>query len=461
MRARCLPQVLRNIVTLTLASAGACACGDSSSLGSDMEQACTGLGTSTSAMSGWKPGTPVDFMVRRSETVVIQTAGAEPKLVVNEMDRTGEPCKTATDRAACEKQVAELHVVTESTCKVEWGTSREPTRTNCDALYVLFTRGDQVFALKTTPEIEEFLRPIDTKEEAIFVASSKTNLSGGCTGNDQVKWKQTGDGFEVLLYDYAGSCSPSGGHVDGVVVRVSENGDVSEVEREKARDTGPCSEGRRPCGLRSSGRAKKFRSNLGAWFARASHLEAASVVAFAQLERELEALGAPARILRALARARSDEVRHADVTSRLAKRFGATPPAVRVKRGRNRSALAIAIENAREGCVRETLGAVIALHRAERAKDAEIARAMRSIARDELRHARLSWELMEWLDAQLTARGRAAVRRAFEREIASLETELAGPPTDVAEIAGAPDERTQRMLFARVSREVWKPALAA
>jgi hypothetical protein len=185
------------------------------------------------------------------------------------------------------------------------------------------------------------------------------------------------------------------------------------------------------------------------------------VVAFAQLERELAALGAPSRILKALAEARADEVRHAHVTAGLAKRFGATPPAVRVKRGRNRGALAIAIENAREGCVRETLGAAIALHRAQRAKDAEVASAMRSIAEDELRHARLSWELMEWLDAKLTARGRAAVRRALDREIAALETELASPPRDVAEMAGAPEAATLRALFARVSSEVWKPALAA
>jgi hypothetical protein len=68
---------------------------------------------------------------------------------------------------------------------------------------------------------------------------------------------------------------------------------------------------------------------------------------------------------------------------------------------------------------------------------------------------------MEWLDAKLTARGRAAVRRALDREIAALETELASPPRDVAEMAGAPEAATLRALFARVSSEVWKPALAA
>lgn len=93
----------------------------------------------------------------------------------------------------------------------------------------------------------------------------------------------------------------------------------------------------------------------------------------------------------------------------------------------------------REGCVRETLGAVIAVHRARRAKDAEVARAMKSIAEDELR---------------------AAVQRAIAREVAALETELAEPPRDVAEIAGAPDIATFHALFQRVTAEVWSPALA-
>lgn len=440
MRSRRLPQTLRNIVALTLASAGAYAC--SGDLDSGMEPACTGQ-TNAASITGWRPGTPVDFMVMRAEFF---TAGQPEPFSTNEMERVGEPCKTASDRAACEKQLADLHVA----------NAQSPS-----AVYIAFTRGDQVFSLKNAAEMTEFLRPVDTKEEAFFVATSQGGRNAMCGGSDQLKWTEKGDGFDLLVYDFVSSCQSNDGHVDKVRVHVSSDGDVSEVDRERARDVGPCSEGRRPCGLRSKGRAKKPRSNLGAYFAKASHLEAASVVAFAQLERELAALGAPPRLLRALGRARADEVRHAEVTSRLAKRFGANAPAVRVKRGRNRNALAIAIENAREGCVRETLGAVIALHRAARAEDAEVARAMRAIARDELRHARLSWQLMEWLDTKLTARGRAAVRRAFAREVAALEGELVAPPSDVAAIAGAPDERTLRHLFARVSADVWAPLLAA
>ena len=47
----------------------------------------------------------------------------------------------------------------------------------------------------------------------------------------------------------------------------------------------------------------------------------------------------------------------------------------------------VAIENAVEGCVRETFGALIASWQAEHARDPGIKRLMRSIARDETRHA--------------------------------------------------------------------------
>ena len=53
-------------------------------------------------------------------------------------------------------------------------------------------------------------------------------------------------------------------------------------------------------------------------------------------------------------------------------------------------------ENAREGCVRETFGALIAMHQAERAGDPIIRRAMRRIAEEETRHAELAWEVASW-----------------------------------------------------------------
>jgi hypothetical protein len=58
--------------------------------------------------------------------------------------------------------------------------------------------------------------------------------------------------------------------------------------------------------------------------------------------------------------------------------------------------LEVAVENAVEGCVRETFGVAVAMIRAERAGDKQVRRAMRSIARDEMQHAELSWAVARW-----------------------------------------------------------------
>lgn len=117
--------------------------------------------------------------------------------------------------------------------------------------------------------------------------------------------------------------------------------------------------GRRPAGFLD---CPSPGSGPGAYFATLARLEAASVPAFLALRRELRAHRAPAPLLRAAARAAADEVRHARAMTALARRFGARvfnppppPPAP------PRPLLDVAAENAREGCVRETYGAALAL----------------------------------------------------------------------------------------------------
>ena len=87
--------------------------------------------------------------------------------------------------------------------------------------------------------------------------------------------------------------------------------------------------GRIPAGL-APARVARALSALGDWFAAAAHLEAASVHAFRRLHDELAAHGAPARLLRAARRAQRDEVRHARLTARMARRFGGHPVPPRV-----------------------------------------------------------------------------------------------------------------------------------
>ncbi|MGH7297351.1 MAG: hypothetical protein ACRELB_20605 [Polyangiaceae bacterium] len=66
-------------------------------------------------------------------------------------------------------------------------------------------------------------------------------------------------------------------------------------------------------------------SRLGDVFAGRAYLEEVSVHAFARLERELAAHGAPPSLRRQARRARRDEVRHTAMMARLARRFGGSP----------------------------------------------------------------------------------------------------------------------------------------
>ncbi len=54
------------------------------------------------------------------------------------------------------------------------------------------------------------------------------------------------------------------------------------------------------------------------------------------------------------------------------------------------------MENAVEGCVRETYGAVRGLVEAQTSRDRGIRHARKSIAADECRHAELAWAVHAW-----------------------------------------------------------------
>jgi hypothetical protein len=177
--------------------------------------------------------------------------------------------------------------------------------------------------------------------------------------------------------------------------------------------------GRRPEGLSP---AEVDGSSLGAHFARMAHLEAASVPAFRQLRAELRSFGAPKRLLDACSQAARDEIRHARATARLARRFGSRAPRVRLTPVAPRSLAQLAAENAREGCVRESFGALMATWQAQRAGDDEVRQLMVRIAADETRHAELAWRIHQWLLTRLDGAERLATERVLFDALAQLNS---------------------------------------
>jgi len=201
-----------------------------------------------------------------------------------------------------------------------------------------------------------------------------------------------------------------------------------------------CAGGRCPEGLaRPEGGGAG--ETLGAWLAANAHLEAASVDAFEILAAELGAHRAPPALIQAARAAIADERRHAGAIGGLAVSRGAVPPAVHVKRGPVRAAEAVATENAVEGCVRETYGALLAFRQARAATDPAIRSAMAGIARDEARHAALAWAVDRWIQALLAPAARRRVREARHEAIEQLVgARLVSLPREDRAEAGLPDE---------------------
>lgn len=198
-------------------------------------------------------------------------------------------------------------------------------------------------------------------------------------------------------------------------------------------------DGRRPEGLQQPGRPESD-SVLGAFTAHVAWLEAASVPAFLRLADELSAHGAPEHLVKAARRSAGDEVRHTRIMQALAQRHGARMPEVNVAPFTPRSLEAMLVENAVEGCVRETFGALSAGWQARTAGEAQWRRAMRSIARDELRHSELAWAVDDWARERLTPAERERVLQARRETLHSLEREVGQkvPPEELVRQAGLP-----------------------
>lgn len=215
-----------------------------------------------------------------------------------------------------------------------------------------------------------------------------------------------------------------------------------------------CIGGRRPHGYAGSG---TDLATLGGYFAEQARLEAASVRAFHDLSRALAAHGAPRVLIDACRRAAADEVVHAVLCARLARRFGAAPALEIVDAPAPVPALEdLARANAEEGCVREGWGALLAAWQAHAAADPEVRATMARIAPDEAAHATLSRAIHRWALGRLDADAAARVRAARSAAIAALSATVAeGAPAELACAAGLPDAEVAIRLLAGIHATAW------
>lgn len=218
-----------------------------------------------------------------------------------------------------------------------------------------------------------------------------------------------------------------------------------------------------------SGAGRVARSQLGLeltlqgshrsrWWARMARLEFAAVAAFLELAADLERLGAPSELVDRARDAAEDERVHTKMCADMA---GMAMPSVAStaehREHRPASLLEFARVNASEGCIRESFAALEALVQSHCASDATARAVLRRIARDETRHAQLSWDIDAWAAQGLSKRGKYRVQRSRRAAIRRTWRSLSRHPTcrahsDVA--PGQPDPPGRQWLFRGFVREV-------
>jgi hypothetical protein len=347
-------------------------------------------------------------------------------------DEVGSRCAGATDVVACDAAVEESRSI----------LSQHLTATSADA----------VTRYTTHDEIVGFTGEVDTAGEALLVVWH-AGYNIGCEDISRGAVRERVDGWEVVATRMTADCDPV--ETTTYLLHVSRSGELTELHSEVTSSTPGVCVGRRPLGLEASERTAS-PSKVGAFFAEIAHLEASAVVAFRVVSHELHAHGAPVALVRAARDAADDEVRHAAAMGRIARRFGAEPAEVRVEPRPVRSLYQIALDNACEGCVRETFGALVGTHQAVAATDTEIATALADIARDETRHAALSWSIAEWIEGRLTEEERAEIRTARARAVVELRAEMAcAPDPELVRAAGLPSAPAAVALVDQMARDLW------
>jgi hypothetical protein len=391
---------------------------------------------------------PLSGLARDLDSLEIGAgAGAEATPIVT----AGTPCSGAEQPQQCQaERAAFLDALPPSSCPDVCYTTT----------YVLSTEGDRVNGMSNdAATLHSLLGDIDTPAEARFVLAANQHFVS-CGSNDYTVYRLVPDGVEVRWYGVLTGCPYTYGWTFRLVTHdaeiVEQGSSLASVDPFTCLVTG-----RRPEGLVATP-SEPAPCALGRYFQDAAALEWASVPAFEALARELRALGAPRALLRKVERAIADEIEHGQRMTKLAARHAAEVRAPVVRAMPLRDRLALALDNAVEGCVRETFGAVLATYQAAHAQDGAISQTFAKISVDETRHASLAWQLQAWLEAELTPAQRARVRAAQRAAIEALERELElQHEPALRTLAGLPDAPTALSLHAELTRTLWARPLAA
>ena len=184
------------------------------------------------------------------------------------------------------------------------------------------------------------------------------------------------------------------------------------------------------------------RRALAAYWAQEALNEHASVASFARVILQLLGLGAPAELVEAAQRALAEETAHATSAFGLASAYAGkelAPSALDLAGVMDGPLTAERALSAtwREGCVAETVSALILAETASRATDPCVRAELERVAREELEHAELAWRTVAWL-----------LRSASTSLLSLFESELSSASERVSLGQREPESGDRRLLTA-------------
>ena len=231
-----------------------------------------------------------------------------------------------------------------------------------------------------------------------------------------------------------------------------DTGNTQDTANPKVYGTVDCTGTAMPfcMGRRPMGHIEYQSSNqdLGNHFANCAYLEAASVDAFIELAAQLRSWGAPEALIQRCMAAAEEERTHTTLMDMLAKKYDGHRPEPSAELQSNTTLFEVALHNAVEGCINEAWAACVATHQSVHA-DESLKAIFTQIAKDEIKHAQLSWDLHEWFCTQLSAEERREVEIAQLDAIRNLQNQAdnQNPHASFLGLSTGTQDETLRRLF--------------
>lgn len=206
------------------------------------------------------------------------------------------------------------------------------------------------------------------------------------------------------------------------------------------------------------------RRLIGECWLRDAQSEHASVASFARFTLQCLALGAPVDLVMAAQKATQEEIEHARLSFGLAARYlGQTyePMALDVTGALNATDwLSVTLAVASEGCIAETVSAVLLTGARDAALDPHVKNVLSRLVEEELAHAELAWKFLSWAltAAPHLAERVSAVFAEAESHIGLGELHHDGPIDAMLRAHGCLPRDELRQLARQALTEVVRPA---